>query len=425
MFGSIKRIFGRTRALPEDLSYDTARELLESHSAELRSDLAAREDTQPEMLYYLASDQSAEVRGKVAANPSLPGQAFQQLTEDIDDEVRCELAYKIGRLIPNLDEHEAATLREYAIEALEKLAEDQVPRVRQIIAEEIKHADNIPVEVVRKLANDLEVSVAGPVLEFSPLLSDEDLLEVIACGQVKGALDFIAKRFSVSSDVSDAVVATLDISAVSNLLNNESAQIREDTLDFIIDNAADVEAWHEPVAMRSELSLRALRRIAGFVAFSILADLSNRSDLDVEMQAFLKKKVRARIEVEETLEADLAADADNAKADVLQADREGRLDAHFVSEAIECGQRVVIVEALALLSSLGGDAVERVMRSKDGKPITAIVWKAGLPMRVALDIQRLIAHVPPHAMVMARNGVDFSLSIEEMEMQVALYVSAA
>lgn len=421
MFGPLKRMFGKAGSLPRKLSYDAARELLESQSAQLRSDLASRQDTEPEMLYYLASDQSAEVRGKVAANPSVPGQAYRQLAEDIDDEVRCELAYKIGRLIPSLSVHETANLREYAIEALEKLAEDQVPRVRQIIAEEIKEAVNIPVEVVRKLANDLEVSVAGPVLEFSPLLSDDDLLEVIACGQVTGALDFIARRDSVSPDVSDAVVATLDVSAVSNLLNNESAQIREDTLDFIIDNAADVEAWHEPVAMRSELSLRAMRRIAGFVAFSILADLSSRSDIDVETQAFLKKKVRSRIEAEETLEADLVDDANKAMADVRQAYREGRLDVGFVSEAIECGQRNVIVESLSVLSDLSHDRVERILRSKDGKPIAAAVWKAGLPMRVALDIQRLIAHVPPHAMVMARNGVDFSLSDDEMEMQLALY----
>lgn len=422
MFNSLKRVFGRAGAGAEKLPYEEARGVLESHSAKVRRNLASREDTEPEMLYYLSNDQSTDVRIKVAGNPSTPGQAFQQLTEDDSDEVRCELAHKIGRLIPSLSEQEAIRLREYAIDALEKLAEDQVPRVRRIIAEEIKDAANIPVEIVRKLANDLEISVAGPILEFSPLLSDTDLLEVIACGQVKGTLDFIAKRQSVSSEVSDAVVATLDVSAVSTLLNNENAQIREDTLDFIIDNAHDVEAWHEPMTMRSELSLRALRRIAGFVAFSILADLSDRSDLDVETQAFLKKKIRSRIETEETLEADLSEDANNTRLEVSQAAREGRLDAGFVSEAIECGQRDVIVEALAVLGNLPPDAVEKILRSKDGKPITGVVWKAGLPMRVALDIQRLIAHVAPNAMVMARNGVDFSLSEDEMDLQVSLYL---
>lgn len=331
------------------------------------------------------------------------------------------MAHKIGRLIPDLNESEAARIREYAIEALEKLAEDQVPRVRQIIAEEIKEAVNIPVTVVRKLANDLEISVAGPILEFSPLLSDEDLLEVIACGQVKGALDHIAHRQDVSSEVSDAVVATLDVTAVSTLLNNENAQIREDTLDFIIENARDVEAWHEPMSMRSELSLRALRRIAGFVAFSILADLSERSDLDSETQAFLKQKVRMRIEAEETLEADIAVDIDKTRDEVLLAYREKRLDASYISDAIDCGQRSIVVESLALLGEINPDSVERIIRSKDGKPITALVWRAGLPMRVALDIQRLVAHVPPHSMVMARDGVDFSLSTDEMELQIRLY----
>lgn len=162
MFGAMKRLFGKADKLPEGLSYTDARELLEDQSAELRSNLAAREETQPEMLYYLASDPARDVRVKVAGNPSLPGQAFARLSEDDEDEVRGELAHKIGRLIPNLSDDEAVSLREYAIEALEKLAEDQVPRVRQIIAEEIKDAINIPHEIIRKLANDLEISVAGP-----------------------------------------------------------------------------------------------------------------------------------------------------------------------------------------------------------------------------------------------------------------------
>lgn len=421
MFGAMKRLFGKADKLPSKLSYTDARDLLEDQSAELRTSLAGREETQPEMLYYLASDPSKDVRVKVAGNPSLPGQAFSGLAEDDEDEVRGELAHKIGRLIPDLSDAEAVSLREYAIEALEKLAEDQVPRVRQIIAEEIKDAINIPHEIIRKLANDLEISVAGPILEFSPLLSDADLLEVIACGQVEGVLGSIAARQSVSGAVSDAVVATLDVSAVSTLLNNANAQIREDTLDFIIDNAQDVEAWHEPMTMRSELSLRALRRIAGFVAFSILADLSSRSDLDSETQAFLKKKVRSRIEKEETLEADLAKDADKIRADVERAHQEGKLDAGFVADAIDLGQREVLVVALSLLSGLTTDSIEHVLRSKDGKPITSVVWKAELPMRVALDIQRLIAHVPPNAMVMAKNGVDFSLTEDDMKMQIALY----
>jgi uncharacterized protein (DUF2336 family) len=36
-----------------------------------------------------------------------------------------------------------------------------------------------------RLAQDVETVVAAPILEYSPLLSDADLIEIIACGQVQ------------------------------------------------------------------------------------------------------------------------------------------------------------------------------------------------------------------------------------------------
>lgn len=425
MMKSIKNILARKDRLPSSLSYEDAVELLETHSSQVRSELAEREDTQPEILYYLSNDTSPEVRAKTAHNAATPAHAFRHLALDEDDDVRSELAHKIGRLLPGLDAGEAGKIREFTIGALEQLAVDQVPRVRAIIAEEIKDATNIPVTVVQRLAQDLEIAVAGPVLEYSPLLSDDDLLEVIASGQVHGAIECIARRSEVSGDVSDAVVATLDVPAVSVLLNNENAQIREDTLDFIIDNAKGIEEWHEPIAMRAELSLRAMRRIAGFVAFSLLADLSDRSGLDAETQAFLKKKIRTRIENEEVLDADLAAEEEVQSEVVREIHEDEPLDAEFVADAIEAGQVPVVIEALTTLSQLPANVVGNVLGSNDGRAITALVWKAGLPMRLALDVQTKIAAVQPADMIMAKDGVDYALSEDEMVMQLEFYIREA
>ncbi|MFX5252870.1 DUF2336 domain-containing protein, partial [Acinetobacter baumannii] len=83
----------------------------------------------------------------------------------------------------------------------------------------------------------------------------------------------------LSYNVSDAVVATLDGPAVATLLANKSAQVREETLDTIIEHAASMENWHKPLVMRAELSLRAMRRIAGFVAASLIDELVDRHKL--------------------------------------------------------------------------------------------------------------------------------------------------
>jgi len=66
----------------------------------------------------------------------------------------------------------------YRQQLVQKTLRENELRVRQILAEEIKALDCVPKEVVRRLARDVE-KVAAPILEFSPLLSDADLIEIL------------------------------------------------------------------------------------------------------------------------------------------------------------------------------------------------------------------------------------------------------
>lgn len=413
---------GFKRSLPKAVSYEDARGILEEENQGQKRALASREDAKPEMLYYLAEDEDAGVRACVAANLSAPPQSNMNLADDVSDEVRGELASKIGRLIPGLSDGETNRVREMAIAVLEKLAQDQAPRVRQILAEEIKSTDCVPTHIIQKLARDIEIAVCGPILEYSPLLTDDDLLEIVATGKVQGAIESIASRADVSEDVSDALVATLDVTAVAALLNNENAQIREETLDRIIDNAEGVEEWHRPVTMRPELSLRALRRVAGFVAFSILEDLSEHTDLSSDVEAFLKKRVRERLETEQDLEPGLADKNLGAeRARDLIAARNMKPDQ--LQDAIDAGDREFVVAALSGLTGNTENFVNRILSSRTGKAITALCWRSGMPMRVALSLQSEVGKVPPTAMVMAKDGVDYSMTPDEMEWQLRYFES--
>jgi uncharacterized protein (DUF2336 family) len=411
----LKRLIAKVTGAdaPHKMSYEEARAALESHAHKARLFLSKQPEVEPEILYYLATDETAEVRRSVAANPATPHKANQILTRDADDEVRCELAKKIGRLVPGLDAEESHRIREHAIEVMERLAHDTLPRVRAMLAEEIKSARNVPAHIVKRLANDVELIVSAPVLEYSPLLSDDDLIEIIAGARVEGKLAAIARRVSVGAGVSDAIVATLDVSAVAALLANPNAQIREDTLDRVLENAAEVEAWHSPVVLRADLSLRAVRRIAAFVASSLLEQLQQRSCLDEETSSMLSKRVRERIEVESLTESTDTADA-RAAAAVQEALAENHLDDEFVLDAIDTGDRRLVACALAVLAKTPKPVIDKILMSQSGKAITAIVWRAGLAMRVALKIQTSLCHLSSAKMVLAREGIHFPLTPEEL-----------
>lgn len=409
----LKRFIGRLRAANRTpLSYEEQRSRLEQGDLAARRGLARLEATRPEVLYYLAEDSDGGVRQLVAANPSTPFQADRRLTADTDSEVREELARKLGRLLPNLTAREQAALRERTIELIEIMARDQLPSVRRVLAEELKHATNVPRDLIRRLAHDLDLIVAAPILEYSPLFSDEDLLEIVATCRVEGALAALARRNHIPGSVADAIVATLDIPAVAALLANPSARLREDVLDRIIDSAPQVEVWHQPLVLRAELSMRAIRRIASFVASSLINELMIRTDLDEETAQVLARRVRDRV---------ASGDLEGARsgiecllAELAALHHRNELDEAMIDQAIEGGRRDFVVAALTVRSGITLNGVKQILGSRLAKSVVSLVWRAGLSMRLALKVQRQISLIPQGSLLLPRGGVGYPLTPEEM-----------
>lgn len=410
----LKRLISRLKGGNRhgELSYEEQRERLEQGDLILRRDLAERAETKPEILYYLAEDEDAKVRRAVAANPATPHQADRRLTGDVEGEVREELARKLARLLPHVTADEQVLLRERTLELIEILALDQLPAVRRVLAEELKQTTNVPRDLVRRLAHDLDLIVCAPILEYSPLLSDGDLLEIVATCRVEGALAALARRNQIPGPVADAIVATLDIPAVAALLSNPTARLNEDVLDRIIDSAPQVDAWHQPLVVRAELSMRAMRRLAGFVASSLINELMTRSDLDEETAQVLARRVREKV-----ANGGLEGQRDSFEEllnRLVQRHERGELVEAEVEKAVDAGRREFVTAALAVRSGVPIQGVRQVLGSRMAKPVCALVWRAGLSMRLALKIQRQIALIPNNGLLLPRDGIDYPLTPDEM-----------
>src|SRR5579871_4951154 len=203
---------------PDALTREEILALLEQRAQAAQSDLAGRADAGEDVLHYLAQNGAAATRRAVAANLGAGARTDRYLADDDDDEVRVELARKIARLMPDLKRDEVRHIRALTIETMERLARDQLPRVRAALSESIKSLDCIPKNIVLSLARDAETLVAAPIVEYSPLLSDTDLTEIIATARADEILSAVARRRPVGADVADAIVASLDIPAISALL---------------------------------------------------------------------------------------------------------------------------------------------------------------------------------------------------------------
>jgi uncharacterized protein (DUF2336 family) len=410
----------RTDRAGQALDGPAALDILESRTREAQDILARRDDAGPEVLHYLAGHGAVATRAAVAANAGAAAATNRLLADDGAAQVRAELARKIARLLPGLSQSENARVFALTVETLECLARDAAASVRAVLAEEIKSLACVPRPVVLALAHDAETMVAAPILEYSPLLSDADLMEIIACAQTNAVLAAVARRRPVSADVSAAIVKSLDIPAVAALLVNPDAALRKETLDRILEQAEEVSDWHAPLALRADLSARAIRRIAGFVGAALIERLAARHDLSDATRQHLSRELRARL-----AETDAVArgPAPGARAGdlVAQAKAEGRLDGALLEQAAQAGHRELVVLTLAELSGVSEARIKRILAARGAKPIVALIWHAHLPMRTAFKIQTYVMRLPAHELLPARGGVGFPLSKEEMRWHLGLF----
>jgi len=414
----LQRVF---RSSGKAIDYETQKELAQSLKPADRRRLAENTSARPEVLYYLAADADQSVRAAVAGNEATPVQADLLLARDRSDAVRVDLAAKIARLVPGLSDEAHERLRKMTYDVLEILVRDQVIRVRQVIAETLKDVADAPPAIIRMLARDCEIVVAGPVLQFSPLLSDEELLAIIAETPIPGALAAIARRAGVDASITDAIGGSLDVDAVTALLANPSAQIREETLDRLVDQAPSVAAWHRPLVERPRLSPSIARKLAAFVAEHLLRRLSERRDLDPATAREVAAAVRQRI-AEETgaPPAAPAKPVDEALTRARRLKQEGKLDETAVLRALG-HDRGFVRAALAVLSELPLEVVDRVLGAHSPKGVTALAWKSGFAMRAAHKLQLQFGQIAPTAALKPREDGGYPLSAEAMEWQLDFF----
>jgi len=417
----IGKLFGGGKG--REVTYEQAKELANHKDDEVRRELASQAELRPEILYYLTDDPSSVVRSEVARNNATPAQADLLLAKDISDDVRADLAAKISRLAPGLTANEQDQVKVMAYEALEILARDQVVRVRQIISETLKDIADAPPEIIRQLAWDAEMLVSGPILEYSPVLTDDDLIEIINRGSSTGRLSAISKRENVSVSVVDAIVETTDEAAIGLLLANKSAQIREETLDQIVESAMKVESWHAPLVARPKLSEFAAMSLAKFVANNLLQALTSRKDLSPAILARVRTVVNDRLDEPEQKTPDNAVDEDVstpleeafAKAKTLHA--KGELGENEVISSLKKKDRFAVVAALSVLTEVSVISMEKAVRLKDPKGMVAIAWKAGLSAKTITPLQRDIAGVADDKILSPTATGQFPLSDSDMEWQ--------
>ena len=365
--------------------------VLEEGSPEARAALATDPAAPPEALYYLMTDSVPGIRAAVAANPSGPHQSFATLASDDDQAVRQALATRLATIAPGLPPGQQDRVAQLAWAALARLADDIVEDIRATIADAVKDLPDAPRAMMLALAHDASLRVAEPVIRLCPLLTEEDLLGLVAAPPVAATLTAIARRPAISETVADALASTGDPATITALLGNQTAAIRESTLDALVVQAAEHTAWQAPLVRRPDLPPRSALALARFVAEELLAPLAERRDFAPDITTRIRSAVAGRL-AGTPRPGETAADA-AARASVLL--RAGVLDEATMVRASRGGEAPFVTAALAGLAAVPQDTVDHAVTTRCQKSLAGLCRRAGLSDAAAESVVALLAPAPP------------------------------
>jgi hypothetical protein len=142
-------------------------------------------------------------------------------------------------------------------EVLCQLAELVEVEARTHVAKLLAPLERAPGNVVNKLAND-DIEVAAPLLEFSNVLSDDDLIDIVA-RQSEAHRVAIAGRNHVPERVGDAIAEHGGSPSVARLVTNKAAELGRETMEKLVVRATTDAALATNLRGRTDLDWGSLR----------------------------------------------------------------------------------------------------------------------------------------------------------------------
>lgn len=283
-------------------------------------------------------------------------------------------------------------------DVLAQLSSDMEEAVRAELAQRFAPAADAPRELVRKLAADT-IAVAGPVLRDSPVLTEDDLLDVVRT-QGQEHLRAVSGRESVSEAVSEVIVERGDDETVDRLVRNDGARLSRKTSEAVIDRAQANPALHEAVVGRASLPPDLLNEMY-FVVESRLRQqiLEQNRQLDPALLDQALSAGRTRVAA-----GDGALPADYAKAEayVRELRAAGALNPQMLARFLRSGGQTEFLIALAELADIDFHTARHIVDSRELDALAVVCKSADLDRALFLTYAVVLLNEDGDAMAKAK-----------------------
>lgn len=279
--------------------------------------------------------------------------------------------------------------RSLMLDILHKVVVDVEMSVRKTLSQALAERADAPPALIRLLAAD-EIEVAYPVLTRSPVLGDRDLIDIVRNRAFEHQLA-IAMRYSVSEDVSAALVKHGQPTVIEALLRNENASLSQATVAYLVEESRRVDSFREPLLRREELGPDLAKRMFLWVSDALRGFIIDHFGLDkATVDALLREA--APFQPEAPPVAPEASSADKL-AEALDAER--KITPDMLVDAMAQGEINLFVAMFKRVTGLPRDLVLRLLFEAQGDGLAVASKAVGLERRAFLSLLDLSRKARP------------------------------
>lgn len=248
-------------------------------------------------------------------------------------------------------------------------------QVRQTLAEHIKGSTLIPRDIVLTLAHDV-ASVSLPVLQYSEVLSDGDLLELISNTKDVNRYLAISRRVVVSETISNVLLDKDNDDVTIALVDNNGADISEEKMVGIIANHTHNAQLMKTLSARAHLPAGIAEKLIHVVSTSVGQSLKQKyqlasKDIDIEVDKARESETLKLIRMSDSLQ-----EIDKL---VNQLMAFNRLTPSLILSSLCQGNFLFFETSLARLSSIPVANARTLIKDRGDLGFRAIYNKSGLP----------------------------------------------
>ncbi len=261
--------------------------------------------------------------------------------------------------------------RDLTREILRRLTRDVEMAVRIALAERLADDITAPHDLIMLLVDD-KIEVARPLILRSPLLTEQDMVRLIAQAR-ESHQEAVASRPHIGVPVTDALMECAEPVLVA-LVRNATAKISEMGYRNLVERSRGMSSLQEPLLHRSDLPVALAERMAHWVSDAL------KTYIQTNFQIAPQKLDTALSEATETLMRPPAGlkdqPADSTQKLVEKLANSGQLRAGFLMRVLSQGQ--IDLFELAFARLLEVDLVRfRELFYEGGVRVVALACRAG------------------------------------------------